>query len=109
MSADMTQDLNALLKTLQELNRAAREPGKLSREKIEAEVKRITIAVKQALANLHKHLPPEAASASAVLVDLFRVQIGALMEHSGLDIEQSEEMKKLTEELEGLKRTFIRG
>ncbi len=103
----MAQDLNTLLTTLQELNRASQQ-GKLTREQIEAEVKKITASVKDALANLHKQLPPEAVGASSMLVDLFKAQIGALLQHSGVELEQSEEMKKLSEELEMIKRSYIR-
>ncbi|WP_224370267.1 hypothetical protein [Hyalangium versicolor] len=102
------QDLNKLLKALEELNRSAQTPGKLTRQQVEAEVLRLTAAVKTALADLASQLPPEAAGASAVLVDLFKNQLGTLLESSGLIVDQSPEMKKLAAELEMLKRSFIR-
>jgi hypothetical protein len=103
----MAQDLNTLLKSLQELNVASQQ-GKLTREQLEAEVKRMTVGVKEALANLGKQLPPEAAGASAILVDLFKTQLGAILQATGLALEESDEMKKLSEELEMIKRSYIR-
>lgn len=104
----MAQDLNTLLQALEALNRAAQEPGKLSREQIEAEVLRLTQSVKATIAELGRQLPPELLGASAVLVDLFQSQVGTILEASGVDVERSEEMKKLSTELDMLKRTFIR-
>jgi hypothetical protein len=104
----MAQDLNNLLKSLQELNRVAQEPGKLSREQLEAEVKKMTGSVKEALADLGKHLPPEAAGASAMLVDVFRMHLGTILQATGLALDESDEMKKLSEELDMIKRSYIR-
>jgi hypothetical protein len=104
----MPQDLNALLQSLQELNRAAQQPGQLTREQLEEEVRRMTGAVKEALSDLGNRLPPEAAGAPAMLVDLFKDQLGSLLEAEGLPAEESEEMKKLSSELDLLKRGFIR-
>jgi hypothetical protein len=104
----MAQDLNSLLKALQELNRLAQQPGKLTREQLEAEVKRMTQALKESLADLGRQLPPEAAGASAMLVDVFKMQLGSLLQSSGLALEESDEMKKLAAELEMIKRGYIR-
>lgn len=104
----MAQDLNALLKTLEELNRDAREPGKLTRERAEEEAKRLVIAVKESLANLHQQLPPEALAASGLLVDVFKAQLQVMLRQCGLDLKHSQEMKKLSEDLDNLKRSFIR-
>ena len=103
----MAQDLNSLLQTLQALNTAAQQ-GKLTREQLEAEVKRMTVGVKEALANLDQQLPPEAAGMSSVLVDVFRTQLGVILEATGLTLDESEEMQKLSEELELIKRGYIR-
>ncbi len=105
----MAQDINSLIQTLDELIAEAKEPGKLSRERAEAEVKRLTLAVKETMANLHKQLPPEALEASGVLVDVFKAQIGALLRHCGLDVRNPAEVKKLTQDLDNIKRGFIRG
>ncbi|MFL5343797.1 MAG: hypothetical protein ACJ8AT_03350 [Hyalangium sp.] len=103
----MAQDLNSLLKALQALNTAAQQ-GKLTREQLETEVKQMTVGVKEALANLDKELPPEAAGMSAVMVDLFRTQLGVILEATGLTLDESEEMQKLSAELEMIKRGYIR-
>lgn len=103
----MAQDLNSLLKSLQALNTAAQQ-GKLTREQLEAEVKRMTVGVKEALANLDKELPPEVAGMSAVMVDLFKAQMGVILEATGLTLDESEEMQKLSQELEMIKRGYIR-
>jgi hypothetical protein len=105
----MAQDLNALISQLDTLSADAKVPGKLTSERAEEEAKRMTVAVKDALANLHKQLPPEALEASGVLVDVFKVQIGALLRHCGLDVKNPEQMKKLTQDLDNIKRSFIRG
>jgi hypothetical protein len=103
----MAQDLNTLLKRLEELNRAAKEPGKMTREQLDAQVKEITLGVKEALRELGKSLPPELAGASGMLVEVFKTQLGAILQQSGTG-EQTEEMKKLSDELELIKRSYIR-
>lgn len=105
----MAQDINSLIQTLDELIADAKEPGKLTRERAEEEVKRLTLAVKETMANLHKQLPPEAAQASGVLVDVFKAQIGALLRYCGLDVKNPAEVKKLNQDLDNIKRSFIRG
>jgi hypothetical protein len=105
----MAQDINSLIQTLDELIADAKVPGKLSRERAEEEVKRLTAAVKETMANLHKQLPPEAIEASGVLVDVFKAQMGALLRHCGLDVKNPEQVKKLTQDLDNIKRGFIRG
>ncbi len=96
----MAQDLDSLLKKLEELNRAAKTPGAVPREQLEAQVKQITLAVKETLQELGKQLPPELAGASGILVDVFKAQLGAILQQSGLELQESEEMKKLSTELE---------
>jgi hypothetical protein len=77
----MAQDINSLIQTLDELIAEAKVPGKMTRERAEEEVKRLTLAVKETMAELHKQLPPEALEASGILVDVFKVQIGQLLKH----------------------------
>jgi len=101
----MAQDLDSLLKKLEELNRAAKAPGGIPREHLEAQVKQATLAVKQAMQDITQQLPPELAGASGVLVDVFKAQLGAILQQSGLELQESEEMKKLSEELELIKRS----
>jgi hypothetical protein len=104
----MAQDLDSLLKKLEDLNRAAKAGG-LPREQLEAHVKQITLAVKEAMQNIGEQLPPELAGASGVLVDVFKAQLGTILQQSGLELQESEEMQKLSEELELIKRSFVRG
>jgi hypothetical protein len=105
----MAQDINALISQLDALIADSKVPGKLTPERAEEAAKQMTVAVKEALANLHKQLPPEALEASGVLVDVFKVQIGALLRHCGLDVKNPEQVKKLTQDLDNIKRSFIRG
>ncbi|MDY7226527.1 hypothetical protein [Hyalangium rubrum] len=104
----MAQDLNTLLKALQELTSAAKEPGRLTPQQLEAEVKKITGALQETLASLSTQLGPGASAQSALLVDAFKAQLVTMLQQSGVTIEKTDEMKKLGEELEKLKRGFIR-
>ena len=105
----MTPELKALLKKIQDLNRMADEPGGITLEQLEEEVQRVTIAVKEGLANVSKQLPPGLAEgATGLMVDIFKVQLGALLQKSGLTLQQSEKAKKLADDLELMKRGFIR-
>lgn len=104
---DMAQDLDSLLKKLEDLNRAAKAGG-IPRDQLEEQVKQITVAVKKAMQEVTNQLPPELAGASGVLVDVFKAQLGAILQQSGLELQESEEMQKLSEELELIKRSYIR-
>lgn len=104
----MAQDLDTLLKKIEDLNRAAKAPGGIPRAQLEEQVKQITLAVKEAITHLGKSLPPELAGASGMLVEVFKTQLGTLLQQSGLELQESEEMKKLSAELELMKRSFIR-
>lgn len=104
----MAQDLESLLKSLQELTRAAKEPGRLSREQLEAEVRRVTVALQEMLTQVGGQLQATGTPATASLVEVFKSQLHSVIRDSGLAGEQTEEMKKLSEELERLKRGFIR-
>lgn len=104
----MAQDLDTLLKSLQELTRAAKEPGRLTREQLEAEVARVTRALGELLSSLGGQLQATGSPATAALVEVFRSQISEALKDSGLAMEQTDEMKKLSAELERLKRGYIR-
>jgi hypothetical protein len=105
----MTPELKALLKKIQDLNRKADEPGGITVEQLEEEIQRITIAVKEGLANVGKQMPPGLAEgATGMMVDIFKVHLGTLLDKSGLTLQKSEKAKKLADELELLKRSFIR-
>jgi hypothetical protein len=104
----MAQDLNTLLKALQVLAAAAKEPGRLTPEQLEAEVRKLTGALQETLANLSTQLGPAGSAQSALLVDAFKMQLGTVLQQSGLAPEKTDEMKKLSEELDMLKRGIIR-
>ncbi|MBZ4416198.1 hypothetical protein [Myxococcus sp. RHSTA-1-4] len=104
----MAKDLDSLLKSLQELTRAAKEPGRLSREQLEVEVRKVTLALRDMLTSLGGQLQATGSPATASLVEVFRSQLMTALKDSGLDVEKTDEMKKLGEELERLKRGFIR-
>lgn len=103
----MAQDLNSLLKSLQELTQAA-QAGRLSRTELEAEVRKVTLSLQEVLTQLGGQLQATASPATATLVEVFRSQLASVIQQSGLEPEQSDEMKKLGEELTRLKRGFIR-
>lgn len=103
----MSQDLNSLLKKIQDLNQLADQPGGITLPQLEEEVRKITYAVKETMTNMKKQLPPELAGASGMLIDVFKLQLGAIIEKSGLSLEQTEKMKKLANELELIKRSYI--
>ncbi len=106
----MAQDLDTLLKSLQELTRAAKEPGRLSREQLAEEVRKVTASLQDVLLGLGSQLQAQGSPASAALVEVFKSQLLAVMQQNGLatDLEQTDEMKKLSAELERLKRGYIR-
>ena len=104
----MAQDLDSLLKSLQELTRAAKEPGRLSRAELEVEVRKVTVALQQVLMQLGGQLQTKGSPETASLVEVFRSQLATVLQQNGLEMEQTDEMKKLSEELERLKRGFIR-
>jgi hypothetical protein len=103
----MAQDLNSLLKSLQELTRAAQE-GRLSRAELEVEVRKVTVALQQVLTQLGGQLQANASPGTASLVEVFRSQLATVLQQNGVEMEQTDEMKKLSEELERLKRGYIR-
>ncbi|MCP3139306.1 hypothetical protein [Pyxidicoccus xibeiensis] len=104
----MAQDLNSLLESLRQLTQAAKEPGRLSREQLEHEVRRVTAALGELLTQLGGQLQSTASPASAALVEVFQSQLATVLQQNGMVPEQSEEMKKLGAELERLKRGYIR-
>ncbi|MCY1019684.1 hypothetical protein [Pyxidicoccus sp. MSG2] len=103
----MAQDLNSLLQSLQELTRAAKE-GRLSRAELEVEVRKVTLALQEVLTRLGGQLQATASPGTASLVEVFRSQLATVLQQNGVEMEQTDEMKKLSEELERLKRGFIR-
>jgi hypothetical protein len=102
----MVEKLNTLLQELQALTQAAREPGRVPPEKLRAEVKRITGALQETLANLSSNLPPGASPETAFMVDVFRSQIATIMEQHGLVLDKSEEeTENLSQDLQQRKRS----
>lgn len=103
----MAQDLDTLLKSLQELTRAAKEPGRLTREQLAEEVRKVTASLQEVLLNLGSQISKD-SPATAALVEVFKSQLNTVLQQNGLEMEQTDEMKKLSSELERLKRGYIR-
>ncbi len=104
----MAQDLNTVLQKLQELTQASKEPGRLSPEQLEAEVKKVTGMLQETLANLSTQLLPGASPETAFLLEAFQTQIRTLMEQSGMVFEKTEETENLSQDLDLIKRGSIR-
>ncbi len=104
----MAQDLDTLLKSLQELTRAAKEPGRLTREQLAEEVRKVTASLQGVLLNLGSQIQSQGSPETAALVEVFKSQLNVVLQQSGLGLEQTDEMKKLSSELERLKRGYIR-
>ena len=105
----MAQDLDTLLKSLQALTQAAQQPGRLSRAQLEGEVGRMTVALRETLEELTRQLPAHLAPTSALLVEAVRSQLsGMLQQQGGTDVAPTEKTQQLRQELELLKRGFIR-
>jgi hypothetical protein len=103
----MQQDLDKLLEKLRELTRAAKEPGRLTREQLDAEVEKITAAVQKALNMLATQVPVQGSAESGVPAAAIQAQILAVLQQSGMTLEKTKEMVQLAEELQRLKRGFI--
>lgn len=104
----MAQDLDTLLKSLEELTRAAKEPGRLTREQLAEEVRKVTASLQEVLMGLGSQLQSKGSPATVALVEVFKSQLTAVLQQHGLGMEQTDEMKKLSSELERLKRGYIR-
>jgi hypothetical protein len=103
----MAQDLNTLLQTLKDLTQAAREPGRLSPEQLDAEVRKITRSLQETLATLNTQFQQGTSPETAYMVEVFQQQIHAVLEQSGLAVEkpdETEETEGLSEDVERLKR-----
>ncbi|RKH50077.1 hypothetical protein [Corallococcus llansteffanensis] len=104
----MAQDLDTLLKSLQALTQAAQQPGRLSRAQLEDEVGRMTVALRETLEELTRQLPAHLAPTSALLVEAVRSQLSGMLQQGGTDVAPTEKTQQLRQELELLKRGFIR-
>jgi hypothetical protein len=105
------QDLNTILRELQALT-AASSSGQISREKLKAEVMRVTGKLQRTLANLNTQLPPGASAETSYLMEVFQAQIRTVLEASGLAPrntepvveEEVEDAEALNEDLQQRKR-----
>jgi hypothetical protein len=109
----MAQDLNSLLQAFTELTQASRQPGKMTREQLEAEVRRLTAELQKTLANLSSQLKSGDTPESAYMVEVFQAQIRNIIDSSGLKgvqqaIEPEEETEQLSQDVEKLKRGPVR-
>jgi hypothetical protein len=104
----MARDLDTLLKEFQALAAAAKEPGRLTPEQVDAQVERLSGELLEALKSLGSQLGAAGSARSALLMDILQKQLAAALKDSGLPLARTEKMKKLTEELQVLKRGFIR-
>jgi hypothetical protein len=108
----MAQDLNSLLQAFTELNQAARNPGKMTREQLEAEVRRLTGELQRTLANLTTQLKSGDTPESAYMVELVQSQIRTIIEQAGMKGEQliddEEETQRLSQDVEKQKRGPVR-
>jgi hypothetical protein len=108
----MAQDLNTLLQAFTELTQASKE-GRVTPAQLETEVRRLTGELQQALASLTTQLKAGDNPQSAYMMELFSAQVRTIIEQSGLkpmqlDNEEQEESKKLSEDVELLKRGPVR-
>jgi hypothetical protein len=104
----MAQNLDTLLKSLQELTQAAKEPGRLTRTQLEEEVRKVTASLQEVLQDLGSQLQSTGIPVQAALMEVFNSQLAAVLQQNGLGVEQTDEVKKLSAELERLKRGYIR-
>src|SRR5262245_59342991 len=107
----MAQDLNTLLQAFKDLAQASREPGKLSPEHIEREVKKLTAELQQTLATMSTQLKAGDSPESAYMVELFQAQIRQVLDQNGLKLDnviEEDESEKLSQELAQRKRGPVR-
>jgi hypothetical protein len=105
----MPQDVSSLLQRIQELNQSARKPGRLSRPQLEREVKKISSALQESLAELSTQLQQEGSSQGTASLEAFQVQLQGVMQRSGLRGQQASERAQLAQQLKGLKWRTIGG
>ena len=107
----MAQDLNALLQAFTELTQASKE-GRVTPAQLEGEVRRLTGELQQALVSLTTQLKAGDNPESAYMMELFQAQVRTIVEQSGLKpqqlVDEEEESKKLSEDVELLKRGPVR-
>jgi hypothetical protein len=107
----MAQDLNKLLQAFTELTQASKE-GRITREQLEVEVRRLTGELQQSLANLVGQLRAGDSPESAYMMELFQAQVRTIIEQSGMKptqlVDDEEESKRLSQDVELLKRGSAR-
>jgi hypothetical protein len=107
----MAQDLNNLLQAFTELTQSSKE-GKLTPAQLETEIRRLTGELQAALSNLTTQLRGGDSPEGAYMMELFQAQVRNIIEQSGMKpqqlVEDEAETKKLSEEVESLKRGPVR-
>jgi len=107
----MAQDLNTLLQAFTELTQASKE-GRITPAQLETEVRRLTGQLQAALADLTTQLKGGDSPESAYMVELFQAQVRNIIEQSGIKpqqlVDEEEESKKLSQDVEMLKRGPVR-
>jgi hypothetical protein len=107
----MAQDLNNLLQAFTELTQASKD-GRLTPAQLETEIRRLTGELQAALANLTSQLRGGDSPEGAYMMELFQAQVRNIIEQSGMKpqqlVEDEAETKKLSEEVESLKRGPVR-
>lgn len=105
----MPQDVSSLLQRIRDLNESARKPGRLSRPQLEREVKKISSALQESLAELSTQLQQEGSSRDTGSLEAFQVRLQGVMQRSGLSGRQASERDQLAQQLKGLKWRAIGG
>ena len=107
----MAQDLNTLLQAFTELTQASKE-GRITPAQLETEIRRLTGQLQAALADLTTQLKGGNSPESAYMVELFQAQVRNIIEQSGIKpqqlVDEEEESKKLSQDVEILKRGPVR-
>ena len=107
----MAQDLNNLLQAFTELTQSSKE-GKLTPAQLETEIRRLTGELQAALSNLTTQLRGGDSPEGAYMMELFQAQVRNIIEQSGMKpqqlVEDEAETKKLSEEVDALKRGPVR-
>ena len=107
----MAQDLNTLLQAFTELTQASKD-GRITPAQLETEIRRLTGELQAALANLTTQLRGGENPESAYLVELFQAQVRTIIEQAGMKpqqlVDDEAESKKLSQDVEALKRGPVR-
>ena len=104
----MAQEVDEVLQHIQELTRAARHPGQLSRTQLQAEMQKVSAAIQESMTRLSAQLQPQAASPQAVAAETLKARLQSFKQRNRLAPQRPEERKKLGDQMKSLKWGFIR-